>query len=534
MGIFVPCILRIPFVFLARPCNNIRCLIYLEVICESCGILRIKRIKGEQDLSMEREHPSGNEQNDGIDVTPPPHFEEDSRIRSATLLVAITGSFITPFMGSSVNVILPAIEKALNINAVLLSWVATAYLLAAGITLVPMGRLADIIGRKKILAIGFSLFAVGSLSVSMASSFLMLIVSRIIQGVGSGMIFGTSMAIVTSVFSPQERGKVIGITVSAVYIGLSSGPFVGGILVQHVGWRVLFVLTFILSFIPLIFIFTRLKGEWADAAGETYDVVSALIYGVSLFAIVYGFSKLPGTPGLFMIGCGIPGAVIFVLRQTRIRFPLVDVSLFTKNRVFGLSNLAALIHYGSTFGLNFLLSLYLQYIKGLSPQSAGIVLIAQPIVMAVGSPLAGRLSDKVEPRKIATIGMAMTCAGLVLFSLLRPQSPIYLIVGNLVFMGSGFALFSSPNMNAIMSSVDKRFLGLASGSAATMRLLGQMFSMGIVTMVIAFFMGKVQISPETYPLLLKSVRYCFGFFSVVCVFGIFASMARGDVREREG
>ena len=458
------------------------------------------------------------------------YFKKDHQIRSATLLVAITGSFITPFMGSSVNVILPAIEKNLNINAVLLSWVATAYLLAAGITLVPMGRLADIFGRKKILAIGFSLFAVGSLAVSASPNFLSLILSRILQGVGSGMIFGTSMAIVTSVFSPLERGKVIGITVSAVYIGLSSGPFVGGILVQHVGWRVLFILTFVLSFIPLLFIFTRLKGEWADAAGEKYDVIGAVIYSVSLFALVYGFSKLPGKIGIIMISIGIPGIVVFVFHQTRLQFPLLNVSLFTRNRAFGLSNLAALIHYGATFGLNFLLSLYLQYIKGLSPQTAGIVLISQPLVMAFGSPFAGRLSDRMEPRILASTGMAMTCAGLVLFSLVTQSSPIYLIVCNLVFMGMGFSLFSSPNMNAIMSSVDKRYLGLASGSAATMRLLGQMFSMGIVTMVIAFFMGRIQITPETYPLLLKSVRYCFGFFSVLCVCGIFASLSRGDIR----
>ena len=479
---------------------------------------------------MVQENNSDKGQIDSIGINSSQHFEKDTRIRSATLLVAITGSFITPFMGSSVNVILPAIEKALDINAVLLSWVATAYLLAAGITLVPMGRLADIFGRKKILAIGFSLFAAGSLAVAVAPNFLLLIASRILQGVGSGMIFGTSMAIVTSVFSPQERGKVIGITVSAVYIGLSSGPFVGGILVQHVGWRVLFALTFVLSFIPLIFIFTRLKGEWADAAGEKYDVAGAVIYGVSLFAVVYGFSKLPGMLGVVMIGCGIPGAVIFVFRQTRIQFPLVDISLFSQNRVFAFSNLAALIHYGSTFGLNFLLSLYLQYIKGLSPQSAGIVLIAQPVIMAVFSPFTGRLSDRIEPRYIATTGMAMTCMGLILFSLVTSVSPIYLIVCNLIFMGSGFALFSSPNMNAIMSSVDRRYLGLASGSAATMRLLGQMFSMGIVTMAIAFFMGRVQITPETFPLLLKSVRYCFGFFSVLCIFGIFASLARGNVR----
>ena len=459
-------------------------------------------------------------------------FSHDSTIRSATLVVAITGSFIVPFMGSSVNVILPAIEKNLNIDAVLLSWVATAYLLAAGITLVPMGRLADIIGRKKILGLGFSLFALGSLAVSMVQSFSMLMIFRTLQGMGSGMIFGTSMAMLTSVFPPEERGKVLGVTTSAVYIGLSSGPFVAGILVQQIGWRVLFIVTFVLSFIPLVLLFTRLKGEWADAAGEKYDTPGAFIFGIALFSLVYGFSKLPGTVGLIMLAIGIPAMILFILRQMRIPSPLIDISLFTRNRVFARSNLAALIHYGSTFGLNFLLSLYLQYIKGLSPQTTGVILISQPIMMALGSPFAGRLSDRVEPRILATTGMSMTCAGLLVLSFLTPSSPVLLIVCNLVFLGCGFALFSSPNMNAIMSSVEKRHLGLASGSAATMRLLGQMFSMGIVTMIISLLMGKTQISPDTYPVLLKCIRIAFSIFSGLCVFGIFASLSRGNIRQR--
>ena len=465
---------------------------------------------------------------DGLPALP----ETDKATRNATLLVAVTGSFITPFMGSSVNVILPAIEQALGINAVLLSWVATAYLLAAGITLVPMGRLADIYGRKKLLAAGFAFFAAGSLAVAFASNFYFLIIARILQGIGSGMVFGTSMAIVTSVFSPEERGKVIGITVSAVYIGLSSGPFVGGVLVQHAGWRVLFILNFFLSFIPLMLIFTRLKGEWADAAGETYDALGAVVYAASLFLLVYGFSRLPDRAGFLMIGAGLFGGIAFIFRQKRMAHPLLDVRLFSENRVFGMSNLAALIHYGATFGLNFLLSLYLQYIKGLSPQAAGVVLISQPVVMAMGSPLAGRLSDRIEPRIIATSGMAMTFCGLLLFSFLSMDTPTILIVCNLVFLGMGFALFSSPNMNAIMSAVEKRHLGLASGSAATMRLLGQMFSMGIVTMGISFFMGKVQITSESFPLLQKAVQYCFAIFSGLCACGILASLARGNVRSR--
>jgi len=454
----------------------------------------------------------------------------DTAIRKSTLVVAVTGSFITPFMGSSVNVALPAIEKSLGIDAVLLSWVATVYLLSAGVSLVPMGRLADIYGRKKILGLGFSFFAAGSLASALAPSFLFLILSRVVQGFGSGMVFGTAMAILASVFPPQERGKVLGIAVSAVYIGLSSGPFIGGILTQHLSWRSLFGLTFVLSFIPLLLVCSKLKGEWADAAGERYDLPGAVLYGLALCGVIYGFSQLPGSIGFFLLGAGITGLVGFVVRQTRIRSPLFEVGLFLRNRVFALSNLAALIHYSATFGLNFLLSLYLQYIRGFSAQTAGVILIAQPIIMALCSPLAGRISDRIEPRIIATAGMCITCTGLVLFSFIQPASPVLYIVCNLVLLGFGFALFSSPNMNAIMSSVEKRHLGLASGSAATMRLLGQMFSMGIVTMIISLLIGRAAIIEAVYPQLLLTIRVAFGIFSMLCFLGIFASLSRGNIR----
>ena len=455
----------------------------------------------------------------------------DTDIRRSTLVVAITGSFITPFMGSSVNVALPAIEKSLTIDAVRLSWVATVYLLAAGISLVPMGRLADIYGRKKILGFGFSFFAAGSLACALTPSFLFMILSRIVQGFGSGMIFGTSMAILTSVFPPQERGKVLGIAVSAVYVGLSSGPFIGGVLTQQLSWRSLFGTTFVLSFIPLLLVCTRLKGEWADAAGERYDLCGAILYGLALCGVIYGFSRLPETIGFFLLAAGIGGMVAFVVRQTRIPSPLFEVGLFIRNRVFALSNLAALIHYSATFGLNFLLSVYLQYIKALSAQTAGVILIAQPVMMALCSPLAGRISDRIEPRILATAGMCITCSGLILFSSIRMGSPVFFILCNLAWMGFGFALFSSPNMNAIMSSVERRHLGLASGSAATMRLLGQMFSMGIVTLIISLLIGRTAIIEAIYPRLLTTIRTAFGLFSLFCFLGIFASLSRGNIRK---
>jgi EmrB/QacA subfamily drug resistance transporter len=454
----------------------------------------------------------------------------DASIRKSTLIVATTGSFITPFMGSSVNVALPSIEKSFNVDAVILSWIATAYLLAAGAALIPMGRLADIYGRKKILGLGFCLFSAGSLLSALTPTPYLLILFRAVQGIGSGMIFGTGMAMLISVFPPQERGRVLGIAISAVYVGLSSGPFFGGILTEHLGWRSLFAFNFLLSFIPLMLIHTKLKGEWADARGENFDLIGAVMYSLALISVIYGFSLLPKYKGLLFLSIGIAGLISFIVRQTKIKNPLFEVNLFLNNRVFALSNLAALIHYSATFALNFLLSLYLQYIKGLGAQTAGLILISQPVVMALFSPLAGRLSDKIEPRIIASTGMSISCISIFLLAFIQSTTWVFWIICYLIVLGFGYALFSSPNMNAIMSSVGKRYLGLASGSAATMRVLGQMFSMGIATLVVAIIMGHVPITEAVFPKLLLSIRITLITFSLLCVIGIFASLARGNIR----
>ena len=210
---------------------------------------------------------------------------------------------------------------------------------------------------------------------------------------------------------------------------------------------------------------------------------------------------------------------------------MLNTRLFAQNRTFALSNLAALINYSATSAVTFLLSLYLQYIKALTPQQAGLVLIAQPVIQATFSPLAGRLSDRIEPRIVASAGMMLTAIGLAVLILVGAATPLWIITANLALLGFGFALFSSPNMNAIMGSVPKPFYGVASGTLGTMRLVGQMFSVGIATLLFAIYIGRVEIEPETYTLFLLSAKTAFAIFAALCVGGIFASLARGKLRE---
>lgn len=446
------------------------------------------------------------------------------------LVVATLGSFLAPFMGSSVNIALPSIGEEFSMDAILLSWVATSYLLSAAVFLVPFGKIADIYGRKKIFTYGMLLYTAFSLLCGISSSSTLLIFFRMLQGMGSAMVFGTGIAIITSVFPLGERGKALGINVASVYLGLTLGPFLGGLLTQHFGWRSVFLVNVPVGLATILIIFWKLKGEWAEARGERFDLIGSMCYGLTLVAMMYGFSLLPAMSGAYLILLGALGLLLFVKLEMKAEAPVLDVNLFRKNTVFAFSNLAALISYSATFAVAFLLSLYLQYVKGLSPQDAGILLVSQPVVMAILSPLAGRLSDVIEPRVVASAGMAITVVGLLLFTLLDEKTALSFILLSLVLLGFGFALFSSPNTNAVMSSVEKRFYGVASGTIGTMRLIGQMLSMGIAMLIFAVYIGRVEITPEYYEFFLRSVRLAFLIFAVLCFGGIFASLARGKVR----
>lgn len=415
-------------------------------------------------------------------------------------------------------------------DAILLGWVATAYLLAAAMFLVPLGRIADIYGRKRIFTYGMITYTAASLLSAISTSAAMLISFRVLQGIGGAMIFSTGVAILTSVFPPEDRGRVLGINVAAVYAGLSLGPFVGGLLTQYLGWRSIFWANVPLGLLIIALIFWKLKGEWAEAKGEKFDIVGSLIYSLMLIAIMYGFTMLPELPGAGLILAGGLGIVAFVKWETKVKSPVLDVRLFGNNTVFALSNLAAFINYSATFAVSFLLSLYLQYIKGLTPQIAGLVLVAAPVVQAIFSPLAGRLSDKIEPRIVASLGMGLTVIGLIFFIFLGNATSLWFIIAGLIILGFGFALFSSPNTNAVMSSVEKRFYGVASATLATMRQIGMMFSMGMVMLIFAIYLGRVQITPEYYVPFLSSLNTAFIIFTVLCFGGIFASLARGKVR----
>jgi MFS family permease len=452
--------------------------------------------------------------------------------RRLILLITCMAVFITPFLGSSVNIALPSINTDFMIpDQALLNGVVLGYLLSAAIFVVPFGRIADIFGRKTFFVAGLSIIVISSLLCSISSSVYMLIASRAIEGIGSAMIFGTAVAILTAAFPLKERGKVLGINVAIIYLGLSSGPFLGGIITENIGWRYIYAGIMAYAFLVALLALFLIKDNERCAENGKFDITGTALYAITLFSLMLGLYMVPSLIGVILVAGSLVVMAAFFWWELNHVNPILKLSIFLKNTVFMFSNMAALINYCATAAIAFLLSMYLQYMQGFSPQTAGLILIAQPIVMALFSPLMGRLSDKVEPRIVASSGMGLCVVGLALFAFLTPTTPIYMIIASLMLLGLGFALFSSPNTNAIMSSVDRCDYGVASGMVSTMRLIGQMLSQGIALLIFTLIMGHIEISYEHPGQLMSSIRIAFVVFAALCVVGVFASLARGNLRK---
>ena len=452
--------------------------------------------------------------------------------RNRILFITCLSSSLVPFMGSSVNLALPHIAREFQMSGIEQSWVLTAYLLSTAILQVPFGRLADIWGKRTVFLTGICIFAVTTFCCGFAFNGLTLIILRTLQGIGSAMMFCTNIAILSSVFPPKERGMAMGVNAATVYVSIAAGPSLGGIITQYLGWGYVFFITAGVSAIALTGALIVMKDRWRESKGEPFDVKGAVIYGFSVLALIYGLSILPQIAGFALIALSALLLFLFVRHERRETYPVFNVNLFIHNKIFRMSSAAALINYAATFPIGFLMSLYLQEVKGLDARSAGLILIVQPIIQSVLSPIAGKLSDRIPARFIASFGMALITGSLLIlaFFITANSSLIFLLV-MLGLLGVGFAAFSSPNTNAIMGSVDKKNYSMASATTGTVRLVGQAFSMGITTMIISIVIGAQAITPAVSVLLMTVIHLTFIIFAALCAFGVYTSLARGNSRD---
>jgi MFS family permease len=341
------------------------------------------------------------------------------------------------------------------------------------------------------------------------------------------MILSSGMALIISAFPQESRGRIIGLNTSATYVGLSAAPLLGGILTQHLGWHSLFYINAVAGCLIIAGIMFGVKAEWAEAKNDRFDWIGSLVYMLAMTSLMVGFSKLPGHDGTVLTVIGAAGLIIFVMLELRVPVPVLNISLFRDNRIFAFSNLAALINYAATFAITFVLSLYLQKVKGLMPVEAGMVLVTQPVLMAIVASISGRMADRIDSGILSSLGMGIISVGLILLIFLKKDTSREYLIGTLTLLGVGFGLFSSPNTHSVMSSVEKKFLGTASATLGTMRLTGMMFSMAIAAMSIHLFIGEATINASSIPGFMNSIKVIFTVFTLLCIAGVFASMARG-------
>ncbi len=466
--------------------------------------------------------------------------------QKVVIAVVVITAFVTTFTGSALNLSVPDIGEQFGVSANFVGWLVTGYTLAVAAFSVPLGRLADITCRRTVLVTGIIIFVACCIAAVFSVSMIMLLAVRILQGVGAAMIFSTNTAILISAFPGNMRGRVLGYSIAATYTGLSAGPVVGGFLNHNLGWRSIFILTGVLGAAALIIAIMKLPKEASKIDSEvrggaydapedkkkSFDALGNGMFVAFIVLIMYGLSEI-GSSGvgsaiisIALTLLGVLFGVLFVRHELKIPEPAVNVRLFRENIGYAFSNLSALLNYSATFAISYLISIYLQVVMGYSSQTAGLIMIFQPAVMAVLSPAAGRISDRVSPFKMSSLGMIFCAAGACIFIFVHEGTSLFLIILALIITGLGFSLFSSPNTNAVMSCVEKEDYGVASSILATMRSIGHTMSMVIVTIIVTRYMGNAALAEADPATLVKVINTSFIIFTIICGVGAFISLKR--------
>ncbi len=457
------------------------------------------------------------------------YYENNPAAQWLALLVVCAGTILTPIALASVYVAIPTIASDLHAHALLVSWVPTAFLLANVVGMLPAGHLADKYGRKRIYLCGHALFAVASIGACAAPSIELLLVWRVLQGLGAAMLFSCAQAIVMGVFMTGRRGTALGVMTSSIYFGVTLGPFLGGWLTEHYGWRSVFLFPAPFSILVILFIIYKLKGEWLNEQAKPIDWLGSLYIGIWASSLFLGVSLIPQLSALALLLGGMLFLVLFIRRQERIDYPLIRLKAMWGNKLFSRSALAAMLMYGGIYQLVFLLSLYLQFIKGMSPSAAGRLMVLQALMMAFVAPIAGRFSDRRKTNKITSVGCLIVAAGFVPLCFLDEQTSIYWIATAMLTIGLGFGLFSTPNNNAALSAVPESRLGIASAVMNLSRVLGNMVGTAAVLFLVSSLIGAAQIQPEQYGALLKVIHYAMLLSLLLTLAGAAVSRAHWQV-----
>jgi EmrB/QacA subfamily drug resistance transporter len=459
----------------------------------------------------------------------------NSTTKWGVLIAVGIGTFMTALDTSVVNTILPVIGQNFNKTITIVEWVVTIYLLVLSGLLLSFGRLGDMRGHKTIYLIGFGIFMGGSFLSGSAPNVTILIVARGFQALGAAMLAANSPAILTKSFPDEQRGQALGLQATMTYLGLTAGPVIGGWLASLLGWRVVFYINLPVGLAAIWLSIRFIPKDSKDHRTEQFDFAGALTFMVGLGALLlglnqgeeWGWASLPILT-LFLLAIFFLSAFFYI--ENHVEHPMVDLSLFSK-LPFSLTSVSAIINYIGVYSCIFLMPYYLIQGKGFTPAQAGLILAAQPVIMAIIAPISGTLSDRIGTRIPAVFGMAVLSAGLYLLSRLSAQSSIQTMMLSLAVVGLGTGAFISPNNSALMGSAPKNRQGIAAGILATSRNFGMVLGVGIAgaifTTVLAHGGGITSsITPGQSPAIFNALQASFLVVSLITILGVITSMVR--------
>ena len=444
-------------------------------------------------------------------------------LETIVIFVSFITSFFAVFLSNGIIIGVPAIAQDFAMNNVIQNWVPTIFFLVVAVFTVPAGQISGKFGVKKSLLAGIIVYLIGSIGAVLSFSTESFLIFRIMQGAGVAFLNVSAMAMVVHAVAPKNRGKALGFTVTGVYLATSLSPVICGFLVHNLGWRSMFY--FVIPFLVLciILMITKIPQEWKTYQDDKIDKVGSILYGIGILFFIYGFTSLITTPGKILTVLGLILLVIFGAYELRQKSPVFNMNLF-KNKKFTSSNIAALCSYIAVMVVTTILNYHFQYVRGWDAQMSGMILIITPIIMAIMAPNAGKLSDKIHPQKLAALGMGIATVALLILTFLTGKTPLYMVIIAMILQGIGMGLFSSPNMNAIMSSVPPKDAPTASASQATMRTIGQTMSLGLLTLVFAWIMGSLELAPQYAGMIVQASQIICGICTAACLLAIFASL----------
>jgi len=430
-------------------------------------------------------------------------------------------------MLAGVNAVLPILGGDLDLSARQLSLISTIYTLSLAIAQLSSGRIGDILGRRRLFLSGLGIFCLCSAALGFVRHFEIFVCIRFIQGLGAALFNASGLAILMTLAPADKRGTILGISAASVYAGISCGPALAGLLAGAFGWRWLFWGSALSAVGAWLLMHHNLQEEWRPSRGEPFDWLGFFCYGGFMSCLALGASSLQYA---FWAPWMLVGALCLLICYIRLEwhstFPLLELRLFTQNRIFALAALAAFVNYASSFGVSFYFSMYLQSLRGLSVNDAGMFLAVQAVVQMLTAPPSGRLSDRYGANLISTLGIGLCGLGIALGALIEADTPLTLLVGIQILLGMGIGLFATPNTTLILGSAGARYLGQASGVTGAVRTGGMLINMIIVTTTLSFFMGQAPLRPENVQAFMESMRLDFCIFAGLNLLALCCALGR--------